>query len=172
MDDAADAVAWTRAHIASLGGDPHRLFLMGHSAGAQIATLLALDPRYLRHDARSRQADICGVIGLAGPYDFLPLHDAELKLIFGPEDERPRSQPINYVTPQAPPMLLLAGQDDDVVKAREHAAARRAAACRRGRGARRVVSRHWARGTNRDVRRTAPVPRAGAAGGAGLHPRA
>ncbi len=113
--DAAGAIAWTRANAARFGGDPHRLFLMGHSAGAQIATLVALDALYLRSVDLSPRRDVCGVIGLAGPYDFLPLHDAELQVIFGPESERPRSQPINYVSPQAPPMLLLAGRDDDTV---------------------------------------------------------
>ncbi len=114
MDDAATAVGWTRTNIARFGGDPHRLFLMGHSAGAQIATLLALDPVYLHaHDVAPDV--VCGAIGLAGPYDFLPLHDPELEAIFGPEAERPRSQPINYVSPQAPPMLLLAGRDDTTV---------------------------------------------------------
>ena len=48
MDDAAAAVAWTHANAANFGGDPHRLFLMGHSAGGQIATLLALDAGFLR----------------------------------------------------------------------------------------------------------------------------
>jgi acetyl esterase/lipase len=96
MYDAARAVAWTRANIARYGGDPYRLFFMGHSAGGQIATLLALDPTYLRSAGVSPH-DVCGVIGLAGPYDFLPLHDDVLKTIFGPEAERPRSQPINYV---------------------------------------------------------------------------
>ena len=112
--DAAGAIAWTRANAAQFGGDPHRLFLMGHSAGAQIATLVALDFTYLRSVGLSPR-DVCGVIGLAGPYDFLPLHDAELQVIFGPEAERPRSQPINYASSQAPPMLLLAGRDDDTV---------------------------------------------------------
>jgi acetyl esterase/lipase len=90
------------------------MFFMGHSAGAQIATLLALDPAYLDAVGLS-QRDVCGVIGLAGPYDFLPLTGAVYKEIFGPEAAWPRSQPINYVTPQAPPMLLLAGKDDTVV---------------------------------------------------------
>jgi len=114
IDDAAAAVAWTHANIAKYGGDTHRLFLMGHSAGGQIATLLALDPGYLQSQHLSPH-DVCGVIGLAGPYDFLPLHDAELETIFGPEAERWQSQPINYVTPQAPPMLLLAGHGDTIV---------------------------------------------------------
>jgi acetyl esterase/lipase len=114
MEDAAAAVAWTRAHVTQFGGDPDRLFLMGHSAGGQIATLLALDGSYLQADGMS-PSEVCGVIGLAGPYDFLPLHSDTLKAIFGPEAGRPRSQPINFVSPQAPPMLLLAGEDDDTV---------------------------------------------------------
>jgi acetyl esterase/lipase len=114
MQDASAAVAWTRANAARFGGDPNRLFLMGHSAGGQIAALLALDGSYLKADGLS-PSDVCGVIGLAGPYDFLPLHSDTLKSIFGPEAEQPRSQPINFVSPQAPPMLLLAGQDDDTV---------------------------------------------------------
>jgi len=115
MYDAAAAVAWTRANVARYGGDAGRLFIMGHSAGGQIATLLALDSTYLQSVDLSPQRDVCGVIGLAGPYDFLPLHSDELKDIFGPEPERQRSQPINYVSAQAPPMLLLAGSADDTV---------------------------------------------------------
>jgi acetyl esterase/lipase len=115
MDDAATAVAWTRANASRFGGDPRRLFLMGHSAGAQIATLLALDAGYLRSVHLSPRRDVCGVIGLAGPYDFLPLRSATLRDVFGPEAERPRSQPINYVSAQAPPMLLLAGRNDITV---------------------------------------------------------
>jgi acetyl esterase/lipase len=115
MDDAAAAVAWTHDNAVRFGGDPHRLFLMGHSAGGQIVALLALDGRYLRADGLSPRRDLRGVIGLAGPYDFLPLHSATLKAIFGPEAERPRSQPINFVSAQAPPMLLLAGHDDATV---------------------------------------------------------
>jgi acetyl esterase/lipase len=113
MEDAARAVAWTREHIGTLGGDPARMFLMGHSAGAQIATLLALDRDYLR--AVGASAPVAGVIGLAGPYDFLPLESATLKAIFGPESEWARSQPIAYVEPGAPPMLLLTGSADTTV---------------------------------------------------------
>ena len=115
MDDGAAAVAWAHMNAARFGGDPSRLFLMGHSAGAQIATLLALDPEYLRAAGLTPEHDVCGVIGLAGPYDFLPDASAEVKAVFGPEEAWPRSQPINYVTPQAPRMLLLAGQADHTV---------------------------------------------------------
>jgi acetyl esterase/lipase len=113
MEDAARAVAWTREHISVLGGDPDRLFVMGHSAGAQIATLLVLDREYLQ--AAGMSAPVAGVIGLAGPYDFLPLESATLKAIFGPESGWRRSQPIDYVAPGAPPMLLLTGSDDTTV---------------------------------------------------------
>jgi acetyl esterase/lipase len=115
MEDGADAVAWAHANIARFGGDPRRLFLMGHSAGAQIATLLALDPEYLRAAGLTPDRDICGVVGLAGPYDFLAAASPAMKAVFGPEREWPRSQPINYVTRHAPPMLLLAGQADGTV---------------------------------------------------------
>ena len=102
IDDGAAVVAWAHANAAKFGGDPHRLFLMGHSAGAQIATLLALDPAYLRSASLTPDRDICGVIGLAGPYDFLPFASPAMKAVFGPENEWPRSQPINYVTARAP----------------------------------------------------------------------
>ena len=114
MEDAAAAVAWARSFLITLGGDPGRLFLMGHSAGAQIATLLALDPSYLRA-AGMAGGRLAGVIGLAGPYDFLPLRSPTLKAIFGPEVDWPVSQPITYASAAAPPMLLAAGTADRVV---------------------------------------------------------
>jgi acetyl esterase/lipase len=114
MEDAAKAVAWTRTNAGRFGGDPHRLFLMGHSAGATIATLLALDPSYLRAAGLSTR-DVCGVVGMAGPYDFLPLAGANMKTVFGQVAELPRTQPINYVHHDAPPMLLTAGTWDNSV---------------------------------------------------------
>jgi acetyl esterase/lipase len=115
MDDAAAAVAWTHANAATFGGDPHRLVLMGHSAGGQIAALLALDAGFLRSVGLSPERDVCGVIGLAAPYDFMPLDDAEATMIFGPAADWPRSEPINHVSVQAPPMLLLTGQGDRTI---------------------------------------------------------
>jgi acetyl esterase/lipase len=112
--DAAAATRWTRDHIAARGGNPARLFVMGHSAGAHIAALLALDASYLTAVGMAPR-DLRGVIGLAGPYDFLPLRSNTLKIIFGPESERWRSQPIRYVDGQNPPMLLLAGNNDTMV---------------------------------------------------------
>jgi acetyl esterase/lipase len=112
MEDGAAAVAWAYHNAARFGGDPRRLFLMGHSAGAHIATLLALDRAYLRAAGLIPERDVCGVIGLAGPYDFLPQASDAVKAVFGPIEAWPRSQPINYASALAPPMLLLAGKTD------------------------------------------------------------
>ncbi len=113
VDDAAAAVRWARDHAAEFGGDPSRVFLMGHSAGAHIAMLLATDGRYLAAQQMSKR-DVSGVIGLAGPYDFLPLEDATLEEIFPPA-LRAASQPINFVAGDEPPMFLAAGQRDTTV---------------------------------------------------------
>lgn len=114
VEDAATAVAWLQAHEQRYGGWPGGVFLMGHSAGAHIAAMLALDPRYLQ-GAGTDPSSLEGMIGLAGPYDFLPLEAQDLKDIFGPPARYPRSQPVNFVTPEAPPMLLLHGLADETV---------------------------------------------------------
>ncbi|WP_443111457.1 alpha/beta hydrolase [Burkholderia sp. FERM BP-3421] len=114
VEDAAAAVRWARDHAVELGADPSRLFLMGHSAGAQIAAMLATDARFLAEHEISKR-DIAGVIGLAGPYDFLPLRDETLMRIF-PEPARAASQPINFVDGGEPPMLLASGANDTTVR--------------------------------------------------------
>jgi len=111
--DGAAAVAWTVAHIASYGGDPSRLFLMGHSAGAYIAAMLALDPAFLAAEGVSRNA-LSGAIGLAGPYDFLPIEDPDIIPIFAVPDQQ-ATQPIDHVDGHNPPMFLAAGSDDTTV---------------------------------------------------------
>jgi acetyl esterase/lipase len=113
MDDAARAAQWAVMHAGEFGGDPHQLFLMGHSAGAHMAVLLALDPRYFQ--ATGTVPQIAGVIGLSGPYDFLPLLEADVQDMFGPPALYPESQPINYVRADAPPMLLIHGLKDETV---------------------------------------------------------
>lgn len=125
MHDAAAAVAWTHANAHRYGGDPGRIFVMGHSAGAQIAALLATDDRYLRAVAMSPR-DLAGAIGLAGPYDFLPITDPDIKHVFGPETDWPQSQPVNFVDGDEPPFLLIHGASDDKVRPAnsEHLAAK------------------------------------------------
>lgn len=114
MDDAARAVQWAVAHAAEFGADAGRLHLMGHSAGAHLAALAALDPRYFAA-AGGPAPTIAGVIGLSGPYDFLPLREPDVQDMFGPPANYPDSQPINFVRSDAPPMLLLHGLKDDTV---------------------------------------------------------
>lgn len=114
VEDGARAVAWARRHAPELGGDPARLFLMGHSAGAHIAALLALDPQYLDGAGESTK-DLAGFIGLAGPYDFLPLESEVLRRIFAPPGRLASTQPINFVRGGEPPALLVTGEEDGIV---------------------------------------------------------
>ncbi|MTI63073.1 MAG: alpha/beta hydrolase [Methylophaga sp.] len=111
VEDGASVVAWAKQHLADYGASDDRLFVAGHSAGAHIAALLTLDASYLQRVDLS-PAVFNGMIGLAGPYDFLPLKSETLKSIFGPEAQRWRSQPIHYADAGKPPMLLLVGEDD------------------------------------------------------------
>ena len=114
LEDSAKSVAWTQAHLAEIGGDPSRVFLMGHSAGAYNAVMLGLDASFLKA-AGSNRDSLAGIIGLAGPYDFLPITGEDIKPIFASVNDGPESQPISYVDGHAPPMLLLAGADDTTV---------------------------------------------------------
>lgn len=116
MQDAARAVAWAHAHAGDYGGDGERLFLMGHSAGAHIGALLATDASWLAAQGM-RTSQLSGFIGLAGPYDFLPLHEADYIDMFGATHAAQlRSQPVHFVTGEEPPMLLLQGSTDHVVE--------------------------------------------------------
>jgi len=130
MQDGAQAVAWTKTNIKRFGGDPERVFLMGHSAGAHIAAMLTFDPRWLGKEGLDPRGDVAGLIGVAGPYDFLPLRDEALKIIFSGSDIA-RTQPITFVKGGEPPTLLVAGRNDETVDPRNTA---RLAARLRARG--------------------------------------
>lgn len=110
VEDGAAAVRWAMDHIDGVTDGKRPLYLMGHSAGAHIAALLALDPRYLAAVA-DPPPPLAGFIGLSGPYDFLPLEEGYLQTVF-PEATRPQSQPINFVSAAAPRTLLVHGTDD------------------------------------------------------------
>ena len=113
--DGAKAVRWARRNAVEFGADPGLIFLVGHSAGAYIAAMLALDQTWL--DAASRAA-LAGVVGLAGPYDFLPLQSDVLKRLFAPAGgDLSSSQPVSYARADAAPMLLISGLSDVTVKA-------------------------------------------------------
>ncbi|RYE61073.1 MAG: alpha/beta hydrolase [Hyphomicrobiales bacterium] len=79
VEDGAAAVRWTKAHAREFGGDPTRIVLMGHSAGAYIAAMLAVDDRWLKAD----RSAIRGFVGLAGPYDFAPFDVDASRAAFG-----------------------------------------------------------------------------------------
>jgi acetyl esterase/lipase len=115
MSDAAQAASWAVAHAGEFGGDPERLYLMGHSAGAHMAALLTLDGSYFAATGQPVPR-IAGVIGLSGPYDFLPLLEPDVQDMFGPPQIYPQSQPINFVRADAPPMLLVHGLNDETVR--------------------------------------------------------
>jgi acetyl esterase/lipase len=116
MTDAALAVRWTHNNIAAFGGDPHRLFLAGHSAGAHIVALLTLDQHYLLNVGLSRDI-IRATAGLSGPYDFVPSPPDRGVFSMPPNDTipPPTIEPINFVDGSAPPMLLIQGLSDPTV---------------------------------------------------------
>jgi acetyl esterase/lipase len=118
VEDGAAAVRWTHHHASEYGGDSARMFLMGHSAGAHIASLIALDPKYLRAVGMDR-SQISGMVGLAGPYDFIPRKQDRAVFGLPPTDDAPGGenrdyQPIEHVDGKAPPMLLIHGLADDI----------------------------------------------------------
>lgn len=127
--DAARAVAWVHAHAAEFGGDPNRLFVMGHSAGAQLAMRTALDRATLERLGVPAGA-IRGIIGVAGAgYD---LSDAQtyalgsdprwyakrFQLGAADTDWQKAGSPIQFVTAAAPPVLLLraGGEDKPLIR--------------------------------------------------------
>jgi acetyl esterase/lipase len=114
VEDGARAVAWAASHIAMYGGDPKRMFVMGHSAGAYNAAMVALDPKYLKAFGM-RPSDLRGWIGLSGPYNFLPIEDKAVRPVFFYPDSPPSSQPINHVSVESPRALLIAAAKDKVV---------------------------------------------------------
>lgn len=114
LDDGAAAVVWTVRQIAAHGGNPKNIFLMGHSAGAYNAAMLALDPRWLERQGMTRSM-LRGWIGLAGPYDFLPVQNRTTQPVFNAPETPPDSQPLRHVSPLAPPALLIAAGKDKLV---------------------------------------------------------
>jgi acetyl esterase/lipase len=118
MQDGAHAVAWAHTHAGDYGGNPADLFVMGHSAGAHIAALLATDAHWL-NDVGMQPRQLAGFIGLAGPYDFLPLKEQDYIDMFGSTHEQQlQSQPVHFVNGDEPPMLLMQGTSDKIVAPR------------------------------------------------------
>lgn len=112
-EDAAGALAYLHAHVAQYGGDPARIFVSGHSAGAYNAVMLASEPKYIEAKG-GRPGWIRGVIGLSGPYDFLPMSDSTYVDMFEGTNNL-QSMPVNHVTGVRQPMLLATGTQDSTV---------------------------------------------------------
>jgi acetyl esterase/lipase len=114
LEDCAAAVAWCQDAAPRFGADPARTVLAGHSAGAYNAAMLALDGRWLKGAGARRP--IRGWAGLSGPYDFLPLDPGYGQRTFGQVADLPATQPIRYVTGDAPPAFLATGDADVAVR--------------------------------------------------------
>lgn len=114
IEDCAASVRWASDHVAEYGGDPTRIVLVGHSAGAYNAVMLALDAHYLA-DGGVEAARVRGVVGLAGPYDFLPFDVEATRAAFSRAPDAQLTQPVRFARADAPPLLLLWGDADSTV---------------------------------------------------------
>lgn len=110
VEDMAKAFHWTHQHIANYGGNTNRIFVVGHSAGAHLALMMTMNQKFLK-DEGGDTSWIKGAVGIAGPYDFLPFTDPKIKALFSKTPDQ-ETQPINYVHPNLPPILLLHGTAD------------------------------------------------------------
>lgn len=119
VEEGAESVAWTWANIASFGGDPDRIFLVGHSAGAHTAALLTLDERYLRAVGLEPNV-IRGTVSISGPVS-TRWTDPDVQALMGPEQGWPTSYPDTHVDGSEPPLLLLHGGEDETVRPRNSA---------------------------------------------------
>ena len=121
LDDCSAAVSWAFDNAARLGASRERIHLMGHSAGAYNAAMLALDRRWLA-PRRLQPAELAGWIGIAGPYNFLPISDPDSQRAFDWPATPADSQPVVHVSAQAPRTLLLATREDKVVDPQRNSA--------------------------------------------------
>lgn len=117
LQDSALAVRWAADHAAALGASRERLFVVGHSAGAYNAAMLALDPRWLS-GVDLAPSQLAGWVGLAGPYDFLPIGNPDVQVAFEWPGTPANSQPLFQARAHAnaaPRTLLLGAKNDTLV---------------------------------------------------------
>ena len=111
LQDGAQAMRWVHDHVAQVGGDPRRVAIAGHSAGAYTVAMLALDPRWLRAEGVD-PAMVRAGIGMCGPYDFYPFRKKRaIDAMQGVRDPQ-MTQPIHFARADAPPLLLLSAGED------------------------------------------------------------
>jgi acetyl esterase/lipase len=122
IEDLAAAFAWVKTHIAERGGDPDRVFLMGHSSGAHLSLLLASEPKYLAKHGLSRR-DIAGVVGLSAPVDVKPRGDGKgfgdalmkgrgAEVFSRDVDVMADASPIRHISEGMPRVVLIVGDRD------------------------------------------------------------
>ena len=114
IEDAAAATARVADMAAQYGGDPARLGVSGHSAGAHLAMMIALDRRYMA--AAGKPDIIKAAAGLSGPYDFLPFDVPASINAFGQAPDPAQTQPVTFVRADGPPLWLGHGEPDVVVE--------------------------------------------------------
>jgi acetyl esterase/lipase len=112
VEDSAAAVKWVQTNIAKYGGDPARVSVAGHSAGAYNALMLALDPQWLG------DKPVTAAISLAGAADFYPFTSKRAINAMSKFPDPTATQPVTFVRANAPPILLIHGTDDTVVRIR------------------------------------------------------
>ena len=117
LEDTADAVRWVHENIAAYGGDPQRIVLSGHSAGAYNIVQAVLDESYLAERGVPQSA-IAALVPLSGPFDFYPFDTDRSRAAFETVGAGADSQPVNRARSDAPPMLLVHGEADTVVRIR------------------------------------------------------
>ena len=122
LADSAQALAWGLTQAAEHGGNPRRVFVMGHSAGGYNAAMLALDGRWLAATGHTPR-ELAGFIGLAGTYDFLPMSNRDAQPVFFHPDYPPGTQPMAFASAAAPRSFLAAGSTDSLVDPERNTAA-------------------------------------------------
>lgn len=172
LRDSAAALAWGLEHASPLGGNPRRVFVMGHSAGAYNAAMLALDARWLQgNPAGAHQpAELAGFIGLAGPYDFLPMTNEDTQPVFFHPNYPAGSQPVSHVSRTAPHLPGRRARRPPGRPAAQHPGPGESpagAACPRDRE---DLRRRQPRHADRRLRRAVALAGPGAGRRRGLHP--
>jgi acetyl esterase/lipase len=114
LHDSARALQYGLREARALGADPRRVFVMGHSSGGYNAAMMALDSRWLSAGGAAPD-QLAGWIGLAGPYDFLPIVNPDVKPVFHHPDYPPNTQPLAFAGASSPPAFIGAAREDKLV---------------------------------------------------------
>jgi acetyl esterase/lipase len=127
VEDCAAAVAWTRRAAVDRGGDPGRIFVIGHSSGAMLAAVLASDWRWLASQ-KLKPTDLAGVVPMgsimwdeefdaatasasAGRMAALFPNDSPFQMFGTPETYR-NLWPMKHVNAAMPPLLFLVAETE------------------------------------------------------------